>query len=168
MRWLLFFGILLLSAGLCAGCIFPHGNPSGPAPADPNGSVVNYGGSALAVAFKGSEISTTSPEAEERFFTGLQYSTGQARYNESLGYFDEALAIDPDFSDAWVAKAVALHNMKRYDEAILCYNRALLISPGDAAIWHLKGVTLRDSGNPEESAACYRREAELDPRYGTR
>jgi tetratricopeptide (TPR) repeat protein len=170
MRWLVFLGILVLFASLCGGCIVEDKNslPRNQSPADPTGSAVNSGGTAMAVAFKGDEISTTSPAARERFLTGLTYSTQYARYNESLKYFDEALAIDPDFSDAWVAKAVALHNMQRFEEAILCYNRALIISPGDAGIWHLKGVTLHDSGNTEESAACYRRAAELDPRYGTR
>jgi tetratricopeptide (TPR) repeat protein len=170
MKWLVFFGILLFFTGLCGGCIVQDGNslPLNPSPADSRGSPVNSGGTAIAVAFKGDEISTDSPAAKERFLTGLTYSTRYARYNESLSYFDGALSIDQNFSQAWVAKAVALHNMKRYEDAITCYNRALFISPGDAGTWYLKGVTLHDSGNIEESAACYRRAAELDPRYGTR
>lgn len=170
MKWLVFFGILLFFTGLCGGCIVQDGNSLSlnPSPADSRGSPVNFGGTAIAVAFKGDEISTDSPVAKERFLTGLTYSTQYARYNESLSYFDEALLIDQNFSQAWVAKAVALHTMKRYEDAITCYNRALFISPDDAGTWYLKGVTLHDSGNLEESAACYRRAAELDPRYGTR
>jgi tetratricopeptide (TPR) repeat protein len=71
--------------------------------------------------FREEEISTTSPVAKERFLTGLTYLTHYARYNESLDYFDAALAIDQNFSKTWVAKAVALHYMKRFDEAITCF-----------------------------------------------
>ena len=168
MRWKIFFGLLLVFTCLTGGCFVQTENsmPSiAPPPTISHESYVNSGGTALAIAFKADEISTTSPEAKELFLTGLSYSTQNARYYESLPFFDEALSLDRNFSEAWVAKAVALHNMKRFDEAIDCYDRALQITPGDAAIWHLKGTTLRDYGNAGESADCFRKAAELDPRF---
>jgi tetratricopeptide (TPR) repeat protein len=128
---------------------------------------MHYGGASLAIAFNSNGISPSSPEAKERFITGLTYLTQYGRYNESLEYFDAALSLDRNFSEAWVAKGVALHNRGRYDEALACYDKAREISPGDAGIWNLKGVTLRDYGKGVESAECFRRAAELDPRYGT-
>jgi len=127
---------------------------------------VHSGGSALAIAFKADEISTTSPDAKDLFLKGPTYSTQYARYNESLAFFDAALAIDQDFTEAWVARGVALHNMKRYDEAIKNYDKALAINPNDAGTWSVKAITLRDWGKPEVAAECYRRAAEIDPRYG--
>jgi tetratricopeptide (TPR) repeat protein len=168
---MVFLGILLTAACFTGGCIFPAEHSITAIkqpPALSTGPQVNFGGTVLAVAFREDEILTTSPVAKERFLTGLTYLTHYARYNESLDYFDAALAIDQNFSGAWVAKAVAFHNMKRFDEAIACYDRALALTPGDAAIWHLKGITLLDYGKVEESEECYRRAAELDPRYGTR
>jgi len=168
MRWKIFFTLLLVFTCLTGGCFVPAGNASpsiSPPTAISPESYVNSGGTALAIAFKTDEISTTSPVAKERFLTGLSYSTQYARYNESLPFFDEALSLDRNFSEAWVAKAVALHNMKRFDEAIACYGRALEITPGDAAIWHLKGTTLRDYGKAGESAECFRKAGGLDPRY---
>ena len=164
------FCILLASAGFIGGCLSPaeHSVPSvDQSPALTPGQV-NYGGTALAVAFSDDEISTPSPVAKERFLTGLNYLTRYARYNASLDYFDAALAIDQNFTAAWVAKAVALHNMQRFDEAITCYDRALALAPGDAAVWHLKGTTLHDYAKVAESEECYRRAAELDSRFGTR
>jgi tetratricopeptide (TPR) repeat protein len=165
-----FFALFLIFTCLTGGCFVPAGNPSqpvSPLPGISSESYVNSGGTALAIAFKADEISTTSPEAKELFFTGLSHSTQYARYNESLHYFDEALVLDRNFSEAWVAKAVALHNLKRFDEAVSCYDRALEISAGDAGTWHLKGITLRDYGKAGESAECFRKAAELDPRYTT-
>jgi len=170
MRGLIVFGILLIAIAITGGCIFQteHSAPLiNPPPSISTEPDVHPGGSALAIAFKGDEISTKSPEAKERFITGLTYLTQYARYNESLEYFDAALAIDQNFSEAWLAKAVAFHNMKQYEDAIRCYDKALELSPGDAGTWSLKAVTLWDSGKVNESAVCFRRANDLDPRYGT-
>ncbi len=169
MRGLIVFGILLIAIAITGGCIFQTENPVPLINPPPSISIepdVHTGGTALAIAFKGDEISTKSPEAKERFIKGLTYMGQYARYNESLEYFDVALAIDQNFSEAWLAKAVAYHNMKQYDDAIRCYDKALELSPGDAGTWSLKAVTLRDSGKVNESAECFRRANELDPRYG--
>jgi tetratricopeptide (TPR) repeat protein len=171
MRRMVCIGIFLVFTCLASGCILQTENALpviGQPPAISNESQVHSGKTALAVAFNAGEISTASPAAKERFLKGLALSTGYARYNESLEYFDEALVLDPDFSEAWVAKAVALHNMKQYGEAIRCYDKALALAPRDAGTWHLKAVTLQDYGKPDESAECFRKAAELDPRYGTR
>jgi tetratricopeptide (TPR) repeat protein len=170
MRRVIFPGIFLILTCLAGGCMLQTENPLpviSPQPGISSESYGNSGGTALAVAFKTDQISTKSPQAKERFLNGLSLSTRYARYNESLEYFEEALAIDPGFSEAWVAKAVALHNMKRYAEAIGCYDTALELAPRDAGTWHLKGVTLHDYGMPEESADCYRKAAEIDPSYRT-
>lgn len=164
MRRIFFTGILIAFL-ILAGCISQDTNPpvTGPSAQAPGEPQIQYGGSALAISFSSDNISTPSPEAKELFIKGLTYSTQYARYNESLEFFDAALAIDTNFSEAWVAKGVALHNMKRYDEAIRNYDRALLISPGDAGIWHVKCSTLNDAGRPGEAAECGGSEAEPGP-----
>jgi tetratricopeptide (TPR) repeat protein len=166
---MIFISILFVSLVLAAGCLSPVAtlSPGSGAPlGTPAVSFVPGGGSALAIAFKTDEISTASPEAKELFLKGLTYSTQYARYNESLSFFDAALAIDRNFTGAWVARGVALHNMKRYDEAIKNYDMALAINPDDAGTWSVKAITLGDWGKSEEAAECNRRAAELDPRYG--
>ncbi len=161
--------LFVVSCFIC-GCISTTTRSpplSGPPPVIPGGPVTDYGGSAIAISFKTDEISTSSPEAKELFIRGLTNLTQYGRYNESLTYFDAALAIDPDFTEAWIAEGVALHNLKRYDAAIACYNKSLeILGSPDAGTWHLKGMAFRDWGRNEEAAECNRRAAELDPRYG--
>ncbi len=168
MRQMFFISIVFVSLCLVAGCISPPSNPplmTSPSPQNPGEQSVHFGGSALAIAFKTDKISTTSPVAKEQFIKGLVCSTQNARYNESLAFFDAALAIDQNFSEAWIARGVSLHNMKRYDEAIQNYDRALEINPGDAGAWSVKAITLRNWEKPEEAAVCERRAAQLDPGY---
>jgi len=165
---MIFISILFVSLILATGCISQDAGPllatSSP-PGASSGSFVPPGGSSIAIAFKTDEISTTSPEAKEQFIKGLTYSTQYARYNESLAFFDAALAIDRNFSHAWIAKGVALHNMKRYDEAIKNYDKALEINPDDAGAWSVKCITLRDSGKTAEAAECNQRAGEYDAGY---
>ena len=96
-------------------------------------------------------ISTPSPEARELFIKGLTASTQYARDNESLKYFDQALTKDQNFSEAWYAKGVALHNIMRYNEAIQCYTRSLAIYPGNAVVVSLKKAAEVDWDRQNES-----------------
>jgi tetratricopeptide (TPR) repeat protein len=137
MRGMVWISIFLVLVLLASGCTSRTGDQTVPPGTGPDSTYTGSGGRiALAVSTDG--ISTSFPEARELFIKGLAASTQYARYNESLEYFDQALRIDQNFSEAWYAKGVALHNMKRYDEAIHCYNRALAIDPGNAAVLSLK------------------------------
>jgi tetratricopeptide (TPR) repeat protein len=140
MRWMFFTSIFLVLVLFASGCTGGTGDQTVPPPPPGTGpdSAYTWSGRSIALAVSTDGISTSSPEARELFIEGLTASTQYARYNESLEYFDQALRIDPNFSEAWYAKGVALHNMMRYNEAIQCYNRALAIDPGNAVVVSLK------------------------------
>jgi len=132
--------IFLVLVLLASGCIGGTGDQTVLPPPPGTGPDSTYAGSGgkIALAISTDGISTSFPEARELFIKGLTASTQYVRYNESLDYFDQALRIDSNFTEAWYAKGVALHNMMRYDEAIHCYNKALAIVPGNAAVLSLK------------------------------
>ncbi len=140
MRRMVWISIYLVLVLLASGCTAGTGDQTvlPPPPGTGPDSAYTRSGRSIALAVSTDGISTSSPEAREWFFNGLTASTQYARYNESLDYFDQALRRDQNFSEAWYAKGVALHNMMRYGEAIQCYNRALAIDPGNAAVVSLK------------------------------
>jgi tetratricopeptide (TPR) repeat protein len=43
---------------------------------------------------------------------------GLGRHDESLQYFNDALAVNPDIKEAHIYKGMALHLSGRYDEAM--------------------------------------------------
>jgi len=47
------------------------------------------------------------------------------KYDEAIKFFDKVLEINPNFSEAWYGKAIALEKLGKIPEAIECYNRAL-------------------------------------------
>jgi tetratricopeptide (TPR) repeat protein len=149
-----FLGIFLILVLLASGCIRATGDQTVPPPPPGIGPDSAYAGSGerIALAISPDGISTSSPEARELFFKGLTTSTQYARYNESLDWFDQAIRIDQNFSEAWYAKGVALHNMMRYDEAIQCYTRALSIDPGNAVVVSLKKAAQADWDQQNSSA----------------
>ena len=170
MRLKILFSILVLFTCLAAACIDQAANTTPtvipsvtPAPK----SYGNGSGMILTIAFNEERLSSASQKARERVLTGATLLSQEGRYDESLVYFDEALAIDKNFFEAWVAKAVALNNLKRIDESIACYDKALELAPREAGIWHMKGLTLQNCGKEDEAAECFRRAAELDPQYKT-
>ncbi len=77
----------------------------------------------------------------------------------------QSLTIDPNFTEALMAKGVALQNMRRYDEAVTAYDKALETNPRDAGAWYVKGMTLKNMGRYEEAAECNKMASALDPRY---
>ncbi|HPS21842.1 MAG TPA: tetratricopeptide repeat protein [Methanoregulaceae archaeon] len=131
----------------------------------PDSPAWSSGNRVIAMAVSIDEISTTSLEAKELLLKGLGIASRNNEFETAIGYYDQALAIDPSFSEAWMAKGVALHNLGSYAEAVDCIDRALAIDPSNPAAWSLKGNILESWGQPDEAAACYRKAGELDSRY---
>ena len=55
----------------------------------------------------------------------------QDKFEEALGFFEQALLLDQNDPELWNNKGVALRSMGRYDEALECFNKSLEIEPRD-------------------------------------
>jgi len=53
------------------------------------------------------------------------------KFEEALGFFDQALLLNQNDPELWNHKGVALRSMGRYDEAIECFNKSLELDPRD-------------------------------------
>jgi tetratricopeptide (TPR) repeat protein len=62
--------------------------------------------------------------------------------NESITYFDKALAMDPNDVESLNGKGVALANLGKYCEAIKYFDKALTIKPSYATALDNKQKTL--------------------------
>jgi tetratricopeptide (TPR) repeat protein len=65
-------------------------------------------------------------KAEKRLAKAL---VTMGKLEESLQYFDQALAKDPQSADAMAKKGAALEGLGRYSEAVALFNKALDIKP---------------------------------------
>jgi tetratricopeptide (TPR) repeat protein len=77
-------------------------------------------------------------EEDDLFFRGNNVYQ-EDRYEEAIGYFDTALAIDPNYVDALYNIGLALDSLERYQEAIGYFDTALAIHPNELYAFHNKG-----------------------------
>jgi tetratricopeptide (TPR) repeat protein len=79
----------------------------------------------------------------EDITTGVSFAK-MGEYNESIVYFDKALAIDPDNTSALNNKGLALAKLGEYNESIAYFDKALAIDPTDAYSLNNKKSTLEE------------------------
>lgn len=53
------------------------------------------------------------------------------KFEEALGFFDQALLLNQNDPELWNHKGIALRSMGRYNEAIECFNKSLELDPRD-------------------------------------
>ena len=53
------------------------------------------------------------------------------KYEEALGFFEQALLLNQNDPDLWNNKGVALRSLGRYEESLECFNKSLEIDPRD-------------------------------------
>ncbi len=53
------------------------------------------------------------------------------KFDDALGYFEQALLLNQDDPDLWNNKGIALRSLGRYEEAMECFNNSLKIDPRD-------------------------------------
>ena len=56
---------------------------------------------------------------------------GDGKFEDALGFFEQALLLNQDDPDLWNHKGVALRSLGRYEESMECFNKSLEIDPRD-------------------------------------
>lgn len=116
-------------------------------------------------------------EAEQRFLASLALLPGRpstlvnlAATQVRLGKFDaarasaaQALAADPEATDAWFHDACALERLGRPTEALASLDRARALAETSAGVWLLRGTLLQMLMRPQEALAAYDRALTLAP-----
>ena len=87
----------------------------------------------------------------------------QGRPAEAIKHYQEALAINPNYSEVINNLGTALLNQGRLDEAAKYYHRALEIYPDFAEAYNNLGILLTKQGQTVEAIEQYRKAIELNP-----
>ena len=89
----------------------------------------------------------------------------KGRASEAIGYYTEALRIDPYSAVTHNNMAIALTKMGRLDEAISHFSEALRINPWYAKSHHNLGFALAEQGRMTEAISHYSEALQIDPKY---
>ena len=69
-------------------------------------------------------------EIEELVLKG-QSLMNDGKFDDALGFFEQALLLNQDDPDLWNNKGIALRSLGRYEESMDCFNKSLEIEPRD-------------------------------------
>jgi protein O-GlcNAc transferase len=97
-----------------------------------------------------------------------QFVTGQAlqalrRWDEAVVAYQSALALQPDFLDAWNNLGICRHLSRHLPEAAGAYRHALTLAPENAGVMANLGAVLRETGSLQEAIELLQRAATLEP-----
>jgi tetratricopeptide (TPR) repeat protein len=89
---------------------------------------------------------------------------GSGKYNESITYFDKALAINPKDVYALTSKGTALVYSGKQNESITYFDKALAINPNDVYALTSKGLALGKLGKQNESITYFDKALAINPK----
>ena len=69
-------------------------------------------------------------EIEELVLKGKSLMN-DGKFDDALGFFEQALLLNQDDPDLWNNKGIALRSLGRYEESMECFNKSLEIEPRD-------------------------------------
>jgi tetratricopeptide (TPR) repeat protein len=105
-----------------------------------------------------------SPRAVFYVSRGLTYHDLK-RYEEALAEYDQAIALDPNFVNAYNNRGLVYRDLKRYEEALAEYNQAIALDPNFVNAYNNRGNVYRDQKRYEEALAEYNQAIALDPNF---
>ena len=84
---------------------------------------------------------------------------------EALAAFDRAIALKPDYTDAFNDRGNVLTSLQRFDDAIESFDSAIALKPDYAVAFFNRGVALHQAVRLDEALASFERAIALDPGY---
>lgn len=85
----------------------------------------------------------------------------RGKYNESIPYFDKAIAENSTNSVAWKYKGKALYALGDYQSAIKCCDKALLLNSSDGEALYYKGISLMAMNRSDEARQAFAKAEKL-------
>tara|TARA_B110000858_G_scaffold194428_1_gene248836 strand:- start:1598 stop:4429 length:2832 start_codon:yes stop_codon:yes gene_type:complete len=87
------------------------------------------------------------------------------QFDLSFAAFNKALAIKPEYADAYNNMGNAFQEQGKLEEAVEAYNKVLAIKPDYADAYNNMGTALKDQGKLEEAIEAYNEALAIKPDY---
>ena len=89
----------------------------------------------------------------------------QGKLEDAIESYNKALAIKPDYAEAFVNMSNALKEQVKLEDAIEACNKALAIKPDYAEAYNNMGNALKDQGKMEDAMEAYNKALAIKPDY---
>jgi len=84
---------------------------------------------------------------------------------KAVRYFDRAIDIFPEYTDALQYRGILLNELGKYDESIRSFDAAIESDPNNPTPYNNKGVTLKLQGKYSEALESLNQALEINPNY---
>lgn len=101
-------------------------------------------------------------QAATKLKNALAYESA-GKVESALMSIEEAIALQPDYIDAWLIKGVIQGKLGKCKEALQCYEKILEIDPKFADAYRLKAATFTSMNQHEKAIECFQKAVDLDP-----
>jgi tetratricopeptide (TPR) repeat protein len=103
-----------------------------------------------------------SPTVDIMMKRGLEYQESEDAQS-ARDMFDRAIAVKPDYAEAWNRRALLFFNDGKYDEAIADLESTLQYEPRHFGAWIGLGMIFESIDRPEAALKAYRKALEIHP-----
>lgn len=83
----------------------------------------------------------------------------------ALANYDKALALYPDYVEAWIRKGVTLQDNGDHEEALRCFNRAAELSPANFKVFFNRGKNHLQCGRIEQAVGDFDKAVSIKPEH---
>ena len=87
------------------------------------------------------------------------------RYPRCLQLVDKAIALKPDYPEAYSNRGLVLQELRRLDEALASYDKAIALKPDYPEAYSNRGLVLQELRRLDEALASYDKAIALKPDY---
>jgi tetratricopeptide (TPR) repeat protein len=105
-----------------------------------------------------------SIDAIGHYQQGLKYAS-MGELQDAIGRFDRAIAIDPQYFQAYIERGNVKDAIHDYPGAIADYTSAISIDPQAAPAYYNRGTVLSQSGKHEAAIIDYKKAIAINPQY---
>ncbi|MDA9989519.1 tetratricopeptide repeat protein [Paracoccaceae bacterium] len=100
----------------------------------------------------------------EKLFATMAFCHQRMGHHEAaIEAYYKALAIKPDYAEAYNNIGISLKELSRLDESVKAYNKALAIKPDYAEAYNNMGTTLKEQEKLEEAKEAYNKALTIKP-----
>ena len=104
-------------------------------------------------------------DAAEGMYRLGRYYEGQARFEQAINAYREAIRRDPLMVEAYTALGTSLAGQQRYDDAIRQFQAAIVLAPDAAHLHNNLGYAYLLSGQTEQAVKALEEAQRLDPAH---